>query len=262
MDSKSSKGSSRLDEIPSEWRPKQLSPLRLLAIIASTVFLGEVAIMFVLALFPNTPMIFEALLDGLSITLLVTPALILFLVQPMALHIESRKIAEQKLSKLNQELEERVRERTKELTAANEHLKREISERKNAQNELAKSAEFISTVIGSAPCILAIYDVNSLACSYVNDSVTRLLGYSTDDVLLMGDSFFKQVFSAKDFSCFRDLNAGIASGTESGVVKLECELQTANNQSQSFGIGLATVFRTPENQPKDVLLAALPNGPR
>ena len=146
----------------SESRPRYLSPMRLFAIIAATVFLGEVLVMLVLAMLPETPMFVEALMDGLMITLFVTPALVLFLIRPMVLHISYREFAEQKLRKLNDELEDRVTERTAELTAANEHLKRETSERKTAEDGLSKSADFIEMVLGAAPCILAIYDVNSM----------------------------------------------------------------------------------------------------
>ena len=245
-------------DIPSDVRPKYLSPMRLFTIIAATVFLGEVLVMLILAMLPETPMLVEALMDGLMITLFVTPALVLFLIRPMVVHISHRDVAEEKLRKLNDALEDRVAERTAELLAANEHLKREIVERKTAERGLSRSADFIEMVLGAAPCILAIYDVNTMKCSFVNDSITSLLGYSPDDVIVKGEKFFREVFSPEDFDSFSELNSRMAAGIETEILKCECQLRTSDNQLHRFGIGLVALLTTAENQPKDALLAAVP----
>jgi len=249
----------RQRDIPSEVRPKYLSPPRLFAIIALTVFLGEVSVMIVLASLPEMPTITEALLDGLMITLIVTPALLFFLFRPLALHIDRREIAEEKLRILNDMLEERVAERTADLSAAYEQLKREVEERISAEHQLSKSSDFINQILVAAPCILAIYDVNTMECSYINDRITDFLGYSPDEVLLKGTTFFEEVFSEETFDIFRNLNTRIAAGIEGEIMKCECELRAADNELHQFGIGLVAVNKTPANAPKDILLAAVPS---
>ena len=251
--------SARQRDVPSEARPKYLSPPRLFAIIALTVFLGEVSVMFVLASLPQMSTTVEAILDGLLITLIVAPALLLFLFRPLALHINRREFAEEKLRIMNDMLEERVTERTAELSAANENLKKEIEERTTAERQLSKSAEFINQILVAAPCILAIYDVNTMECSYINNRVTDFLGYSPDDVVLKGAAFFEEVFSEETFGTFRNLNASISAGIEGEIMKCQCDLRTANNELHPFGIGLVTVNTTPTNVPKDILLAAIPS---
>lgn len=132
-------------------------------------------------------------------------------------------------------------------------------ERTTAESQLSKSAEFINQVLVAAPCILAIYDVNTMKCSFINDRVTDLLGYSPDEVLLKGASFFEEVFSAETFDTFRNLNNSISAGIEDEVMKCECDLRTAENEVQQFGIGLVAVNKTPGGLPKDILLAAVPS---
>ena len=246
-------------DVPSEMRPKYLSPPRLFAIIALTVFLGEVSVMIVLASLPEIPTIIEALLDGFLITLIVTPPLLLFLFRPLALHIDRREIAEEKLRIMNDMLEERVAERTAELSEANEHLKNEIEEHSTAEQQLSKSAEFINQILVAAPCVLAIYDVNTMECSYINDRVTDFLGYSPDEVVLKGAAFFEEVFSEETIGIFRNLNTRIAAGIEGEIMKCECDLRAADNELHQFDIGLVAVNKTPANAPKDILLAAVPS---
>lgn len=255
----SSEQFTRQPNISSELRPKFLSPFRIFIIILLTVFLGEVAVMIVLASLPEMPTFTEALLDGVMITLITTPALLFFLIRPLALHIDRREIAEEKLRVMNDVLEERVEARTAELLAANEHLKKEIEERTAAEKQLSKSAEFLNQILVAAPCVLAIYDVNTMKCSFINDRVTDLLGYSPDEVLLRGASFFEDVFSAETFDTFRNLNNRISAGIEDEIMKCVCELRTADNELLQFGIGLVSVKNTPGNLPKDILLAAVPS---
>ena len=246
------------DDIPSEARPRHITPLRLLLIVAATTFLGEVVVMLLLAALPNMSTAPEALLDGFLITIIVTPALILFLIRPMVLHMDRRDRAEEMLRRLSHTLEDRVIERTAELTAANEQLKREIADRKTAESGLSKSADFIKNVVESAPCILAMYDVNTGACSFISDGVEGLLGYSGDDVLVKGPGFFREVFAGEDLAWFTDANNRFAAGVEEGILQKSCRLRTADGSECRFGVGLVVARRTFQNHPKDILMAAVP----
>lgn len=235
------------------------TPARLFAITALSVFVGEVIVMLLLAAIPELPTFTEALLDGLMITILAAPVLLLFLFRPMVRQIQQRREAEQKLQLLNDQLELRVEERTRELSAANEQLRREIADRLAAESNLSKSTEFIRRVLAAAPCVLAIYDVNKLTCSFVNERVGDLLGYEPDDVLMAGSEFFKNLFAPEDFARFHELNVKIGAGLEQGITTCECRLRTADKGSVPFGIGLVPVAGDGGKDTKDVLLAAVPS---
>ena len=235
------------------------TPARLLAVTALSVFVGEVIVMLVLAAVPEVPTVTEALLDGLMITVLATPVLLLFLFRPMVRQIRQRREAEEKLRLLNDQLELRVEERTRELSAANEQMRREIADRLAAESNLSKSTEFIRRVLAAAPCVLAIYDVNSLKCSFVNERVGDLLGYEPDDVLMAGSEFFKTLFAPEDFARFHELNVKIGAGVEQGITTCECRLRTADKGPVPFGIGLVPVAIGRGSDTKDVLLAAVPS---
>lgn len=63
------------------------------------------------------------------------------LIEAFITDITERKRARQKLESLNQELEERVAQRTRELTALNDELKREIGERTRVEQELLRARD-------------------------------------------------------------------------------------------------------------------------
>lgn len=235
------------------------TPARLFAVTALSVFVGEVIVMLVLAVVPEVPTLTEALLDGLMITILAAPVLLLFLFRPMVREIEQRRAAEEQLQLLNDELELRVEERTRELSAANEQLRREMADRLTAEAGLSKRDEFIRRMLAAAPCLLAVYDVNTLKCSFVNERVGDLLGYRPDDVLMRGPEFFEAVFQSDDLQRFRELNMKIAAGIEQGITTCECRLQTAEKGPVPFGIGLVPVAGDGGKDTKDVLLAAVPS---
>jgi len=101
-------------------------------------------------------------------------------------NIARRKLAEVALQKAHIELERRVEERTAELKSANEKLKQEIEEHKQAREALRESEslhrlhfENVSDVIYSVDPELKITNISS--------SVERVLGYKPEE--LIGRSF-------------------------------------------------------------------------
>ena len=84
--------------------------------------------------------------------------------------ITERKLAEEALQKAHDELEQKVQERTAELTDANEQLKREIDERKQAEERIKEQAEFLDLVLESLPHPFYVIDVSDYTIKVANSA--------------------------------------------------------------------------------------------
>jgi PAS domain S-box-containing protein len=235
------------------------SPPTLWLITTLTVFAGEIIVMIILSTLRPLPVLVEAVLDGLMITAIATPALYFFLYQPMVRHIRRRKVAEDALIELNEELEDRVSARTTELKQANNALLKEVEERRRAEQDLLKTNEFVQKVVESAPCMLLIFDAESMSCTYVNSAVTELLGYTPDQVQLADRLFFDQVLDAEDRARFADIIRGIGQEDDSPVITC-FNLNDARGERRPFRVRISVFATTPLTEPELILWSAIDLG--
>jgi len=95
----------------------------------------------------------------------------------------ARERAEEALRKAYDELEQRVQERTAQAARATEQLKRELTERKRAQEALRESEEKYSTVAESS--LTGIYIDQDGKIVFANKTFAEIYGYSRQELVGM-----------------------------------------------------------------------------
>ena len=96
----------------------------------------------------------------------------------------AHKQAKAEIKRLNDELEQRVVERTRELAATNEELRREIAERKHAEDALRESAARFRRYFELGLIGMAITSPTK-GMIEVNDQFCEILGYERSELLQM-----------------------------------------------------------------------------
>jgi sigma-54 dependent transcriptional regulator, acetoin dehydrogenase operon transcriptional activator AcoR len=122
--------------------------------------------------------------------------------------ITARKQAEQALRTLHAELEQRVRERTKDLSTANETLRQEIADRQRAEAELRHSEERFRAVFESAQDCIFMKD-QDLRYTHVNPAMLRLLAIPPEKIVGNADD---ALFDADTSRSLRDVERRVLQG--------------------------------------------------
>jgi PAS domain S-box-containing protein len=87
------------------------------------------------------------------------------------------KQAKQEIKRLNEELEQRVAERTRELRATNEELRKEITERTLAEAALRASQQQYESLVQSIDGIVWEVDARTFGFTFISKQAERILGY-------------------------------------------------------------------------------------
>ncbi len=134
-------------------------------------------------------------------------------------------------------LEEKVEERTKELSKANEQLKKEIEERKQAETMLKRSENTLKSIFKSAPIGIGL--VTNRIIGWTNDQFQQMVGYSQDEL--------------------KGKNARILYESDDEYERIGSEM---NSQIQKFGTGtVESQFKRNDDYMVDILLKSAPINP-
>ena len=109
--------------------------------------------------------------------------------------IETPELIEAKaeINRLNEELEQRVIERTSDLRVANEELRKEITERKQAEDELRRQKEILEQIFDHIPVMINFVDAAG-RIKLVNREWERTLGWSPEEIRQQNVDVFAECY--------------------------------------------------------------------
>jgi len=93
----------------------------------------------------------------------------------------------------NEELEQRVIERTRELTATNVELRREIAERQHAEDELVRQKEILQQIFDHIPVMINFVAADG-HIKLVNREWERTLGWSLEEIRQQNLDIFAECY--------------------------------------------------------------------
>ncbi|MEA2038575.1 MAG: PAS domain S-box protein [Thermodesulfobacteriota bacterium] len=136
--------------------------------------------------------LYKGRIMGFTALLIFEGVLILILL----IQLRRRRRAEKALKKAHDELELRVDERTAELSETNEQLQKEITDRKQAEEELRESEEKYRNILENIEDGYFEVDIAG-NLTFFNDSLVKILGYSKDELIGMNSREYTDEENAK-----------------------------------------------------------------
>ena len=129
--------------------------------------------------------------------------------------IGRRKGAEEALQKAKEDLERGVEERTAALSAANDRLRREIADRRRAEQELRFQKANLENLIDNAPEAIAVLNQDDRVMR-INREFTRVFGYTADEAAgyLINELIVPSELTAEGNQFYRTLKGGGTIDTE------------------------------------------------
>lgn len=147
--------------------------------------------------------------------------------------IDARKSVEEDLRGAREELEQRVRERTSELTSSNRKLRMEINERKQAEEALRDSEERYRTLFEESRDAIFITGGDGRFVD-VNDSALTLFGYTMEEMSQM---------NALDICADPDGRQRIQNEMDSKGAVRDCEVRCRRKDGTELDCLLSSTVR-------------------
>ncbi|PPT09219.1 Circadian input kinase A [Geitlerinema sp. FC II] len=129
----------------------------------------------------------------------------------------------------------------------------DISDRKQAEQQLRESQRFIRRVADAIPDLLYIYDLQQGRNVYVNQEIQVLLGYSLEDIAAMGNGFLSRLIHPDDWERVQQRLSRFDRIDDATVLEIEYRIRHANGQWRWVLSREAVFSRTDDGKPTQLI---------
>ena len=103
----------------------------------------------------------------------------------------------------------------------------DITERKQAEDELRQSQNLINDILETTPNLIYIYDLQEKFNVYSNSGLVDIIGYSSKEIKNFGDKLFAHILHPEDFAIVGAHHERLVSASEDHVQEVEYRLRHA-----------------------------------
>ncbi len=152
-----------------------------------------------------------------------------------------------------EELETRVRERTRELEAANAALEREVEERRRTEERLAASRRTVQQILETTPNLVYVYAVETVRLRYANPNLTTILGYPAEQSWAGEGTEILPLVHPDDRCLLEGHRSALAATSDGEVRELEVRVRHALGHHLTLRCRELVFKRDSDGQPRLVI---------
>ncbi|HYW18606.1 MAG TPA: PAS domain-containing protein [Nodularia sp. (in: cyanobacteria)] len=130
---------------------------------------------------------------------------------------------------------------------------RDVTEKKQGEEKLRESQQFIERIADTTPGILYVYDLIEGRNVYTNSQVTNLLGYNRTEIKDMETDFLSSLMHPEDWGRFLEHRQVIKVAEDGDILEFEYRMRHANGEWLWF-FSRDTVFnRNVDGSPRQIV---------
>lgn len=148
---------------------------------------------------------------------------------------------------------EQEKQRRQELDWQNYQLQTEIKVRQQTEAALEDSQRFIQGIVDANPNILYVYDLVEQCSIYTNREVSRLLGYTPQEVKDMGAALMPTLLPPDDLAAFREHLKKFNTAKDGEIIEIEYRIRRKDGELRWFYSWDTLFTRDSEGKPKQII---------
>ncbi|MBD1921948.1 PAS domain S-box protein [Microcoleus sp. FACHB-831] len=133
----------------------------------------------------------------------------------------------------------------------------DITERKRAEENILKQQRLIDQIAETTPAILYIYDLSEQRNIYSNQQLIKILGYSPEEAIAMGDDLLPTILHPEDSAKSGENISRFASSKEGEILELEYRMRHANGEWRWLFSREVVFARNAQGLPQQIVGAAI-----